>query len=110
MTGQNKAYQVGVAYGSDTLQVKTLLLQAANHHDEVIKSGQNKPSVLFCSFGESNLVFQVWCLIKDANKKSSVQSDLNFAIEQLFREHNISMAYPQRDIHLTLSDASASSC
>lgn len=99
--------QVGVAYGSDTQLVQTLLLKAANEHDEVIKTGRNKPSVLFRSFGDDNLIFQVWCIIKDANKKSQVQSDLHFVIERLFREQGIQMAYPQRDIHLKVSDMNA---
>jgi len=34
-------------------------------------------------------VFQLCCLIKDVNKKLLVQSDLNFAIDELLRENNI---------------------
>jgi len=81
--------EVTVAYGSDINLVRDLLLNVANDHDEVIKNNRNKPYVLFSSFGEKTLVFQVWCLIKDANKKTSVQSELNFAIHKLFHEHQI---------------------
>jgi potassium efflux system protein len=97
----NICCEVGVAYGSDTLLVRDILLNIANLNDDVIKSGRLKPFVLFSAFGESNLVFQLWCLIKDVNKKLIVQSDLHFTIDAAFREHQISMAYPQRDIHLT---------
>ncbi|PJD92802.1 MAG: portal protein [Legionella sp.] len=95
---------VGVAYNSDPLLVKTLLLQAVHAHDDVIKTNRSKPSVLFHAFGESAMIFQVWFLIKDGNKKSHVRSDINFSIEQLFREHQIKIAYPQRDINIKLSD------
>ncbi len=92
---------IGVAYGSDTHLVRETLLNLANLHEDVVKTGPSKPIVLFRSFGESNLIFQLWCLIKDVNKNLIVQSDLHFAIEEAFRKLNISMAYPQRDIHIT---------
>ncbi len=80
---------INVPLGSDTNRVRCLLLQAANDHDDVIKVGQNKPYVLFRSFGEKALNFQLCCLIKDVNKKLLVQSDLNFAIDLLLHENNI---------------------
>lgn len=97
--------EVGVAYGNDVKKVKELLLKIVHEHDDIIKTGRNKPNVLLRSFGENNMIFQVYFLIKDANKKSSVQSDINFAIEQMFRENNIRIAYPQRDVYFKLKDA-----
>jgi small-conductance mechanosensitive channel len=98
---------IGVAYGSDTQVVHDVLLNIALQHEEVIKIGRNKPTVLFVSFGDSSLVFQLSCLIKDVNKKSVVQSELNYAIEKAFREHQIEMPYPQREIHLKLAELTA---
>ena len=80
---------INVPLGCDTQLVRKLFLQAANNHEEVIKTGRNKPSVLFRAFGEKALLFQLCCLIKDVNKKLQVQSDLNFAVDQLLRENNI---------------------
>lgn len=80
---------VGIAYGSDTNLVREILLNIANKHEEIIKSGHNKPAVLFISFTEKALIFQLSCLIKDVNKKAIVQSELNFDIDRAFREHNI---------------------
>lgn len=91
---------IGVAYGSDTHQVRDTLLNIANLHEDVVKTGRSKPLVLFRSFGDNNLSFQLWCLIKDVNKKHIVQSDLNYAIEEAFRKQNISMAFPQRELHI----------
>ena len=95
---------VGVAYGTDTHLVQDVLLAIANGHEEVVKSGRNKPVVLFRSFADSSLIFQLGCLIKDVNKKSVVKSDLNFAIEKAFREHNIEMPYPQREIRIKVDE------
>lgn len=96
--------EVGVAYDSDTELVRDLLLSVTNNHDEIIKTARNKPSVLFRSFGENALIFQLWFLIKDGNKKSSVRSDLHFEIDKLFREHNVKFAVPHYDINVKMSD------
>ena len=79
--------EINVPFGSNTKHVHDLLLTAALGHDEVIKTGRQKPYVLFRSFGEKALVFQLCCLIKDVNKKLMVQSDLNFAIDELLRDN-----------------------
>jgi small-conductance mechanosensitive channel len=80
------------------MQVKKLLLQAVSEHDEIIKSARAKPNVLFQQFGDSAMIFQVWFLIKDFNKKANVRSDVNFTIDRLFREHQVKIAHPPRDI------------
>jgi len=91
---------VGVAYGSDTELVFKLLMQIAMEHPEVIKKKNKKPMVLFRSFGDNALIFEVWCLIKNVNNKYYVASELHFAIDKAFREHNITIAFPQMDIHI----------
>ncbi len=80
---------INVPVGSDVTLVRHLLLDAAQSHDDVIKTGRNKPYVLFRSFNEKTLSFQLWCLIKDVNIKLMVISDLNFAIDQRLRANKI---------------------
>lgn len=92
--------QVGVAYGSDVDLVKKLLLEVADKHEEVVHETPNEPIVLFSRFGESSLIFDLWCVIHDVNKKYVVVSDLNFAINTAFKQHKITIAYPQREIHI----------
>ena len=96
--------EVGVMYDSDPVLVKKLLLQAVSEHDEIIKTPRSKANVLFQNFGDSAMIFQLWFLIKDGNKKAVVRSDVNFAIDRLFREHHIKVAHPQRDINVKLSE------
>lgn len=96
--------EVGVAYNSNTHLVRDVLLALANEHEDIIKTGRNKPQVLFRSFGTDSLIFQLVCLIKDVNKKSLIQSELNYGIEEAFRENHIDMPYPQREIHIKLSE------
>ena len=90
--------KVGVAYGSDVQLVKKLLLQAAKSQPEVLEKPE--PTVLFTDFGESSLNFSVGFTINDSFNARFSQSGIRFEIDRLFREHNITIPFPQRDIHI----------
>ena len=51
-------------------------------------------------FGDSSLDFELRCRIKHIERRFSIKSDLNFAIDKAFREAGISIPFPQRDIHI----------
>ncbi|PTX59528.1 mechanosensitive ion channel-like protein [Kordia periserrulae] len=89
---------VGVAYGSDVALVKKLLLQAAENHKEVIK--EPEPTVLFTNFGDSSLDFKLVFTLNNSFTAFNVRSDLRFEVDRLFREHNITIPFPQRDVHI----------
>lgn len=92
---------VGVAYGSDTARVRTLLLDSARFHGLVVTDGSlPQPNVLFMGFGESSLDFELRCFIGDIDQRLAVRSDLNFAIDAAFRENGIQIPFPQRDLHV----------
>jgi potassium efflux system protein len=88
---------VGVAYGSATELVRETLLEIAHSHPKILK--RPKPDVLFDDFGDSALIFKLrlWTTIQDF---IAVETDVRFAIDRLFRERNIEIAFPQRDIHV----------
>ncbi|WP_026755604.1 mechanosensitive ion channel family protein [Sediminibacter sp. Hel_I_10] len=90
--------EVGVAYGSDVQLVKKLLLQAANSHPDVIS--EPKPTVVFTNFGESSLDFKIVFTIGDSFKAQFPKSDIRFEIDKLFRENNVTIPFPQRDVHV----------
>jgi small-conductance mechanosensitive channel len=91
---------VGVAYGSPTRKVEELILEAVSKHEAVVKDRQ--PQVLFEDFGDSALIFQAlfWVVMYRPMDRRKVLSDLRYRIDELFREHGITIAFPQRDIHL----------
>ena len=90
--------EVGVAYGSDTELVKRLLLQVAEEHEDIYKHPE--PLVLFTNFGDSSLNFKLIFTLNDSFQSGIPKSDVRFAIDKKFREHNISIPFPQRDIHI----------
>lgn len=89
---------VGVAYGSDTEKVKNLLLESAKKHDAVIK--RPSPIVFFDDFGDSALMFDLHFWVVDTWNIESTKSDIRFEIDKVFRENNISIPFPQRDVHM----------
>ncbi|MFT7071067.1 mechanosensitive ion channel family protein [Patiriisocius sp. Uisw_017] len=89
---------VGVAYGSDTRLVEALLLKSVDEQKGVLKSP--KPFVLFQDFGDSALIFQVLFFISDSFAEPRIKSEIRFRIDGLFRENNISIPFPQRDVHI----------
>lgn len=88
---------VGVAYGSDTRLVEKLLLQCAELQSNVL----NKPKtfVTFEDFGDSALIFNLNFYINESFRSPKMKSDMRFKIDELFRENNISIPFPQRDVH-----------
>lgn len=93
-----ESVEVGVAYGSDVQLVKKLLLQAANEQEDVIAVPE--PTVFFTNFGDSSLDFKLVFTIDDSFQANNPKSDIRFKIDKLFREHNVTIPFPQRDVHV----------
>jgi small-conductance mechanosensitive channel len=88
--------KVGVAYGSDTALVKKLLLQVAQEHPKAMK--RPAPFVRFIDFGDSSLDFELYFWSKEFMRIEDVKSDMRFEVDRLFRENNITIPFPQRDV------------
>jgi len=91
---------VGVAYGSPVKQVRDLLLKAATEHERTNKLPA--PVVLFTEFADNTLNFTVyfWTEVSKPMDLRLIESDLRFVIDELFHEAKITIAFPQRDVHL----------
>jgi potassium-dependent mechanosensitive channel len=89
---------VGVAYGSDAEKVKEILLEIANEHPMVLAFPQ--PEVLFMEFGPSSLDFEMRVHTAQITNRLRIGSELRFAINKAFREHQIEIPFSQHDIHL----------
>jgi small-conductance mechanosensitive channel len=93
---------VGVAYGSDVPLVLETLAACAKDREKV--ATYPAPQVLFLSFGESSLDFELRCWVTDSDYRLTVISELHQVIDQTFREKKIEIAFPQRDLHLRSVD------
>jgi potassium-dependent mechanosensitive channel len=90
---------VGVAYGSDVNKVREALIAAGKSHPHVLHDPA--PSVFLKQFGDSAIEFElvVWSS-EMSHRPSRFKSDLNFAIEEKFREACLEIPFPQRDLHI----------
>jgi small-conductance mechanosensitive channel len=92
--------RVGVSYGSPVKKVAELILQAAVEQEEVLSTPT--PLVSFEDFGDNALIFDInfWIHSNVEGGLRIIRSKIRFRLAELFEEHNIVVAYPQRDVHL----------
>ena len=92
---------VGVAYGSDIPRARELLLEAAEENERVMEDPV--PQVLFFNFGDNTLDLQLRCFIPEVDFRLRTTSEINEAINEKFNAAGISIAFPQRDVHLDIN-------
>ena len=58
--------------------------------------------VIFDDFGDNSLIFDLyfWVFATGDRDLRKIRSDVRFRIDELFHEHDITIAFPQRDVHL----------
>ena len=92
--------RIGVSYGSPVEQVAKLIKQAVD--DQAIALNDPAPVVFFEDFGDSALIFETFFWINATADRDlrQIRSNIRFRIDTLFRENNIVIAFPQRDVHV----------
>ncbi len=88
---------VGVAYGSDVRLVERLLIEVAKKNEKVSK--EPAPSAQFIDFGDSSLDFRLIFYSEETFRIAGIKSELRFEIDKAFRENNVTIPFPQRDVH-----------
>ena len=90
---------VGVAYGSPTRKVIELITKAVTNQSEVHKSPA--PVIIFDEFGDSSLNFTAhfWVNVVSPLDRDTVATKVRLEIDDLFREHDITIPFPQRDLN-----------
>ncbi|MCZ6746917.1 MAG: mechanosensitive ion channel, partial [Acidobacteria bacterium] len=96
---------VGVAYGSDVDHVRTALMAAAASVSGL--SHDPEPRVRFTEFGDSALIFRLQCWIVKPSERGLMRDALNTAVYKRFNVENISIPFPQRDVHMKGTESSS---
>jgi len=105
--------RVGVSYGSPVKLVAQLIEKAVNEQEGVLDDP--KAVVFFEDFADNALIFDAffWIFATADRDLRITRSNIRFRINELFEEHDIVIAFPQRDVHLdgairVLTDPAAS--
>ncbi|MFL9814262.1 mechanosensitive channel MscK [Stutzerimonas sp. VN223-3] len=90
--------RIGVQFGSDLDEVRSLLFQAARENPRVLK--EPEPQVFFLNFGESRLDHELRLHVRDLADRNPVIDEINRWLDQEFRARGIVIAFRQLDVHL----------
>ena len=93
---------VGVAYGSDVVKAKKILLEVCSQHPKTVSDPAS--TVAFDQFGDSTLNLVARTFIADVESRVTVTDDLHTQINQAFNEAGIEISFPQRDLHIRSFD------
>lgn len=89
----------GVSYNSDLKLVQGLALKCTENVGRILKDPE--PSCYLTEFGDSSVNFRLSFWINDpVNGLVNVKSEILFLLWNAFKENNIEIPFPQRDIHV----------
>ncbi len=88
---------IGVAYGSNTAQVKALLTETVSKLD--CRDKKKDVNVVFSNFGADSIDFKVLVWVPVLTR-TYADGEIKEAIYNCLNENNIEIPFPQRDIHI----------
>jgi small-conductance mechanosensitive channel len=97
--------EVGVAYGTDPQMVLDILNRSAQAHEEVMKDPE--PFAVFVGFGDSSLNFRLYVWLTDLSEVIRTPGHIRQQILNELNAAGIEIPFPQRDVRVTMSPASA---
>lgn len=94
---------VGVAYGSDPAQVRSVIERVAREQPETLRDPPAE--VRLTATAESALEFQLLVWIADPRRRGIVESALREGLVRAFAAEGIAIPFPQRDVRITRAPA-----
>ena len=90
---------IGVSYKSDIKKARELILEAAREHPRC--TIEPEPECYLREYGDSSVNFLLLFWVDDVTEgRYKPQSEVMFSIWDKFKGNDISIPFPQRDIHL----------
>ncbi len=90
--------RVGVAYGSDVDLVKKVLEESVLEHPDI--TDKNLIEARLVDFGNSSLDFEVLFFSQNVFRIEKVKGSIRMIINRKFIENNITIPFPQVDVHM----------
>jgi len=92
---------VGVSYGSHLETVLKAMREVADENPLVMQ--RPEPEVHLIEFGDSSWNMQLRAWIDDVKNYPRIRNELNQALVHKFREYEVEIPFPQRDLHVRSS-------
>jgi potassium efflux system protein len=89
---------VGVAYGTDINNARQLLMKAIESNPDALS--EPPPTVFFMRHGDSALEFELRIFVAAPAKRLPVTHDINTKINEILKENDIEIPFPQRDLNI----------
>lgn len=90
--------RVGLAYKTNPHVARQLLLQVVHKQPNVLQDPA--PVVTLEAFGDSTLDFVLRCYLASMDVRLTTIHDIHEAIHKTLAEHDIEIAFPQRDLNI----------
>jgi small-conductance mechanosensitive channel len=91
--------KIQISYDDDPEQAMALMMACANASPRVLNDPP--PNVRLMNFADNGIELHLRVWIADMeNGTGTVKSDVNLAIWRAFKQHGITIPYPQRDLHI----------
>jgi small-conductance mechanosensitive channel len=91
--------KVQISYDDDPEHALALMLDCAKVSPRVL--AEPLPTVRLMNFADNGIELQLRVWIADMEKGTGeIRSAINLAIWRTFKQHNITIPYPQRDLHI----------
>lgn len=87
---------IGVSYDNSPQRIIDLLVEIAHQNPNILNTPE--PSVEFADFGASSLDFVIRAFLSDIGNGLSVRNELRVAIYERFKEENIEIPFPHREV------------
>ena len=90
---------VQISYSDDPEFAMNLLIEATNEKPRILKKPE--PAARLLGFGDNGIDLELRIWIDDPEEGvANVVSDVNLSIWKSFKEHNVSIPFPQRDVRI----------
>jgi len=90
---------IGISYNSDPHLAIKIVKEVAKKNPRILQDPE--PTIQMKAFGDSSLDLELRCWINDpVNGIGNIRSSLLLDIWDAFKENNIEIPFPQRDLHI----------
>lgn len=97
--------RIGIAYGSDVVKAKQLVLKLVTQHPLTLEDPP--PHIVFDEFGASSLNLISRAFVSNIDVRLQAIDELHTQIYEVFAREGIEIAFPQLDLHVRSVDSQA---